>query len=242
MEEKQNAVKDERIKTYVYGLDDLMEGGVPKDYIVLVCGHAGTMKSSLTYSIIYNAYKENRTKSIYLTLEQSKESIREHMEKLGMPSRGMDNPVVIDLARVRKEITNKDDKPKKVDWLNSIIGVLKNYKERFGCEVIVLDSLAALYALTSFKNPRAELFEFFERLRDLNVTSFLISEVPTDRNVYGLYGIEDFLSDGILELKVQQTDRGSNLYLGVVKMRKTHHSRKLMPLIFESGRFEVITE
>ena len=242
--ENQNEIKDERIKTYVYGLDDLMEGGVPKDYIVLVCGHAGTMKSSLTYSIIYNAYKEKRTKSIYLTLEQSKESIREHMEKLGMPSRGMDNPVVIDLSRVRKDMAAKagSDKPKKVDWLNSIIGVLKNYKERFGCEVIVLDSLAALYALTSFKNPRAELFEFFERLRDLGVTSFLISEVPTDRNVYGLYGIEDFLSDGIMELKVRQTDRGSNLYLGVVKMRKTHHSRKFMPLIFESGRFEVITE
>jgi len=133
-------------------------------------------------------------------------------------------------------------KPQNVDWLKSIIGVLKNYKERFGCEALVLDSLAAVYALTTFKNPRGELFSFFEQIRDLGVTTFLISEMPTDREVYGLYGIEDFLSDGILHLKVEQTSGGANLYLGVVKMRKTHHTREFMPLIFENGRFEVIRQ
>ena len=230
----------ERVRTYVKGLDELMEGGVPKKHIVLVCGHAGTMKSSLTYSIIYNAYKDKGLKSIYLTLEQSKMSLYTHMEKLGMPSKGVDGVAIIDLAKVRKDVAQDKTKAEKVDWLKSIISVLKHYKQRFGCDILVLDSLAALYALTTFKNPRAELFYFFERLRDLDVTTFLISEIPTDRNVYGLYGIEDFLSDGIIHLKVDQTDAGANLYLGIVKMRTTNHTRSFMPLIFEDGRFEVV--
>ena len=230
----------ERIPTYVKGLDELMEGGVPKKHIVLVCGHAGTMKSSLTYSIIYNAYKDRGIKSVYLTLEQGKESLYTHMEKLGMPSKGVDGVAIIDLAKIRKDVAMDKAKAEKVDWLKSIISVLKHYKERFGFDVLVLDSLAALYALTTFKNPRAELFYFFERLRELDITIFLISEIPTDRNVYGLYGIEDFLSDGIIHLKVEQTDAGANLYLGVVKMRTTNHTRSFMPLIFEDGRFEVV--
>ncbi len=230
----------ERIPTYVKGLDELMEGGVPKKHIVLVCGHAGTMKSSLTYSIIYNAYKDRGIKSVYLTLEQGKDSLYTHMEKLGMPSKGVDGVAIIDLAKIRKDVAMDKAKAEKVDWLKSIISVLKHYKERFGFDVLVLDSLAALYALTTFKNPRAELFYFFERLRELDITIFLISEIPTDRNVYGLYGIEDFLSDGIIHLKVEQTDAGANLYLGVVKMRTTNHTRSFMPLIFEDGRFEVV--
>ena len=234
--------KDMRIPTYIVNLDDILQGGVPTEYIVLVCGHAGTMKSSVGYSIIYNGAKNDGLKAIYLTLEQGKDSILEHMERLGMPSVGLDNLVVVDLSRVRKDIVQDQSKPQNVDWLKSIIGVLKNYKERFGCEVLVLDSLAALYALATFKNPRGELFHFFEQIRELGVTTFLISEMPTDREVFGLYGIEDFLSDGIIHLKVEETDQGANLYLGVVKMRKTHHSRKYHPLIFESGSFEVVQQ
>ncbi len=233
---------DKRLRTYVEGLDPVMEGGIPDEYIVLMCGHAGTMKSSVTYSIIYNAAKKEGKKGIYLTLEQSKQSIVDHMSKLGMPPTGIENLAIMDLAKVRKDIESKTQDKRNIDWLNSILGVLKNYKDKFGCDVIVLDSLAALYALTSFKNPRAELFYFFEKIRDLGVTTLLISEIPTDRNVYGLYGIEDFLSDGIIHLKVEQTDSGSNLYLGVVKMRKTNHTRNFMPLIFEDGGFEVVRD
>ena len=233
---------DPRVPTHIIGLDEILEGGVPKNYIVLICGHAGTMKSTVGYSIIYNGCKKEGLRSIYLTLEQSKQSIIEHVERLEMPSKGLDDLVIVDLARVRKDITVDKTKPQNVDWLKSIIGVLRNYKQKFGCEALVLDSLAAVYALTTFKNPRGELFSFFEQIRDLNVTTFLISEMPTDREVYGLYGIEDFLSDGIIHLKVEQTDRGANLYLGVVKMRKTHHTRQFMPLIFENGKFEVISQ
>lgn len=234
--------EDERIPTYIKGLDELLEGGVPKKYITLLCGHAGTMKSSVGYSILYNSNREHGTKGIYLTLEQSKESIQEHMSRLGMPSEGMEDLVIIDLAKVRKDMARDHSKNEQIDWPTAIITALRNYKEAYDCEVLVFDSLAALYALTSFTNPRAELFHFFEQLRDLQITNFLISEMPTDKMVYGIYGIEDFLSDGIIHLKVEQLGNATNLYLGVVKMRKTHHPRNFFPLIFESGQFEVVPQ
>jgi len=230
-----------RVKTYVKGLDERMEGGIPEKYIVLVCGHAGTMKSSFGYSMIYYGATLEGKKGMYLTLEQSRNSLLEHMEKLGMKQEGMEALTVIALARVRKDAMMDQSKSQSIDWIHSIITALKSYKEMFGCEVLVMDSLAALYALTEFKNPRGELFHFFEKLRDLDMTCFLISEMPTDREVFGLYGVEDFLSDGIIHLYLQRKENTANLYVNINKMRKTNHDKGFFPLIFEDGCFEIVT-
>jgi len=232
--------ESDRIPTYIRGLDERMEGGVPEKYIVLVCGHAGTMKSSFSYSMLYKNAKDFGRKGMYLTLEQSRTSLIEHMDKLGMSQEGLEDLVVIDLARVRKDAA-MDNKGKDIDWIHSIITALKSYKKMFGCEVLALDSLAALYALTQFKNPRGELFHFFEQLRDLGMTAFLISEMPTDREVFGLYGVEDFLSDGIIHLHLVRDGNTANLYVNINKMRKTKHDRGFFPLIFENGEFEIVT-
>ena len=232
---------DDRVQTYIRGLDERMEGGVPKQYIVLVCGHAGTMKSSFCYSMLYRNAKDHGTKGMYLTLEQSRQSLLDHMEKLGMKQEGLEDLVVIDLARVRKDAMMDQKKSAEIDWIHSILTALKSYQKMFGCEVLALDSLAALYALTEFRNPRAQLFYFFEQLRDLGMTSFLISEMPTDKEVFGLYGVEDFLSDGIFHLHVVREGNTANLYVNINKMRKTNHDRGFFPLIFERGEFEIVT-
>ena len=234
-------MEDNRVRTYVRGLDERMEGGIPEKYIVLVCGHAGTMKSSFTFSALYRGAKEEGVKGMYLTLEQSRASLLEHMEKMGMEMEGIEDIVIIDLARVRKDVMMDQSGNKQIDWIHSIITALSSYKKMFGCEVLVLDSLAALYALTEFKNPRSELFYFFERLRDLQVTALLISEMPTDREVFGLYGVEDFLSDGIIHLHTVRKEDTCNLYVNINKMRKTNHDRGFFPLIFEDGEFEIVT-
>ena len=43
----------DRLKTYVEGFDDALGGGIPRGSIVLVAGTPGTMKTALTFSILY---------------------------------------------------------------------------------------------------------------------------------------------------------------------------------------------
>ncbi|MCK7502862.1 MAG: hypothetical protein MZV70_01345 [Desulfobacterales bacterium] len=61
-----------------------MEGGVPEGHLVLVAGTPGTMKSSLCYYMLYNHALESGTTSVYVTLEQSRDSLLKQMEKMGM--------------------------------------------------------------------------------------------------------------------------------------------------------------
>jgi KaiC/GvpD/RAD55 family RecA-like ATPase len=250
--ENQDAIdrlESTRIPTYVVGLDERMDGGIPTKYVVLVSGRAGSMKSSFVFNILYNLSKQEHRKSMYITLEQSRKSLIRHMSRLGFDIAGtkslmisdLDDLVIIDMAKLRKETGLAA--PEGVDWINSLLTQIRRYKEMFGCDVLAIDSLSALYSLAEFKNPRAELFIFFERLRDLGVTVFLITEMVTpDRELYGQYGVEEFLADGIIHLKTEKYGNKANLFLGVVKMRETKHDRDYFPLIVEHGSFEIVAD
>ena len=71
-----------RIPTHVEGLDENMQGGIPKGHICIVAGASGAMKSSVTFSVLYNAVLYGETSGIYVTLEQGKDSLRAHMSNI----------------------------------------------------------------------------------------------------------------------------------------------------------------
>jgi RecA/RadA recombinase len=49
----------DRVRTYIAGMDEYLEGGIPRGFATLICGRPGSMKSSLAYSILYkNAIRD----------------------------------------------------------------------------------------------------------------------------------------------------------------------------------------
>jgi len=239
--------EDDRLPTFVDGLDGMLEGGIPSKHVVLVCGRAGSMKSSFCYYILHKLAENDDRKTIYLSLEQSRQSLLRHMKRLGLRKEvatsfmvsDLDDMVVVDMAALRKEGEVSED----IDWLSSIVNQLKSYKESFGADAVAIDSLSALYSLTTFKNPRSELFFFFEKLRSLDLTVFLISEMYGENlNQYGPYGVEEFLADGIVHIKTEEYANRANLFLGVVKMRETNHPRDYYPLIVDQYGFGIVRD
>jgi KaiC/GvpD/RAD55 family RecA-like ATPase len=226
----------DRVKTFVKGLDERLEGGVPKNSVVLVAGKAGSMKSSFCFSIIYNQALTEGRRGVYISLEQNRQSLLEHMIGLGMDVTEMDNIIIVDLGKLRKVVHSSEGQTnKQIDWMETLRTQLRSYKETFGCSLVVIDSLS------NFGNKRTELFHFFENLRDLKMTTFLVSEVTGgSESEFGTYEVESFLSDAIIHLDMEREDRNVNLFMGVVKMRKTHHERGYFPLLFDKDGFELV--
>ena len=251
--------KDEikRVPTYIQGFDDALQGGVPEGHIVLMAGSAGTMKSSVSFNILYNEALAGKT-CLYLTLEQSYHSLINHCINMGydftkvhtvimrdlgnfnndiakLNANKGGNLIIVDVGCIRKEI--KDVKvSENRSWLNVIKNIIKKIKTESRLDSFVLDSMSALYVLSRFENPRIELFYIFEFLRDLNVTTYLVTEVPLDGSRFGEFD-EDFLSDGIIHLKLTPFRRNIVREIRVVKMRTTACNHDIFSLELKNGKF-----
>jgi len=224
----------QRVKTYVDGFDELLNGGLPKGHVIVVCGTAGTMKSSLAYSILYRNAIENGMKGLYLSLEQNRQSLEDHMLGLGFDIQKTAGHLDIwDLGMMRSKLISGET------WVNLLKKDLGEHKSRNGLDILVLDSLPALDIVAKFKDAREELFYLFEWLRELRVTTILISEMTEGSPKYSRND-EDFLSDGILHLRMQFVDDVHvQRRLRAVKMRNTRHSMDFHTLLFDGARFGV---
>ena len=107
----------DRVKTFIQGFDEAIGGGVPKGHVVLVSGSPGTMKTSMTFSILYNNVKAG-SKGLYISLEENHDDLKGAMEDLGMS--GIDNMelYILDVSKIRLE--HKDEELNK-NWLDILI-------------------------------------------------------------------------------------------------------------------------
>lgn len=237
------AALEGRIPTYVLGLDTRLDGGIPRGHIVLVAGPPGSLKSSFVYRILYHEARDHGAAGLYLSMEQSRASLVSQMASLRMDPREAKGVHIIDVRALRREIEEVREQPR---WLLGLRRQLARYKEEMGCDLVALDSLDALYALAPFESPRNEIFQFFEELRDLNATTFLVSEMPRDTVRFAHFGVEEFLADTIIHMRLREVDVGLSTsvrrYIGVVKMRGVDHDLDYYPLLVEDGTFEIVSE
>lgn len=230
-----------RIPTYVEGLDPRLGGGVPPGSVVVIEGSAGCMKSTLAYSILYRNAIEKGSNGLYITIEQPRKDIEEHMAGVGMDktARGVgDKLAIIDLGELRSFLSEAGEDELKADWFKSVLNQIHSYRRNHPLDLVVLDSLNGLFALTQDPNPRLELFHFIKDLKTLPITVFLISEVSANAPISE--SLAGFLADGIIRLEAKRQDDMVNLQLGVVKMRKAAHDHSFFPFMIRKGGFEVV--
>jgi KaiC/GvpD/RAD55 family RecA-like ATPase len=62
-----------------------------------------------------------------------------------------------------------------------------------------------------------------------------------DHKQFGVYGVEDYLSDGVMHLTMERKGDDITRKLGVIKMRHTHHQLGYKPINWnpEDQRFTI---
>ena len=222
-----------RYRTHVHGLDENIGGGIPDGSIVLLSGTAGVMKSSLAYYILYANAMHESVPGLYVSLEQSRDSLMRQVRGLGFDGKLKANLDILDLGELRM-------KTEGANWLDTFKFAIEETRKRMRYDLLVIDSLGALSLISQFQRPREDIFRMYEWLRSLNVTTILISEMPVGNFQY--YGGEetDFLSDGIIHLKmVEVGETEVQRRLRCVKLRGTEHSSSCYTFNFKDSGFFV---
>ncbi len=236
------------VKTFIRGFDDgVLRGGVPQGHVVLLRGASGTMKSSLAYYVLYRNALEG-TPGLYVTLEQAAGSLLEHVAGLGLRATQVSDTLpILDLSRGREyleELAGKvgvlagRDLREGEALLTVLQGKILDLRRRQGFELLAIDSWDALELVLEFADRRTETFAFFEWLRDLGVTSLLVSEEPPSEESASALE-EEFLADGIVRLRMAPvTETSFQRRIQCTKMRSVNQDSDDHTLLFENGRFE----
>ena len=237
------------VKTHIRGFDDdVLRGGIPQGHVVLVRGASGTMKSSLAYYVLYHNALEGAP-GLYVTLEQTAAGLLEHVAALGLKATAVSEALpILDLSRGREYLEEMVSKVGSMAETTAprgeaLLAVLKakifELRKKRNFRLLAIDSWDALELVLEFADRRAETFGFFEWLRDLGVTSLLISEEPAlEAPPTALE--EEFLADGILHLRLEPvTETSFQRRVQCVKMRSVNQDSDDHTLLFENGRFEV---
>lgn len=225
-----------RKPTFVRGLDETLEGGIPEGHIVLLAGAPGTMKSSLAFSILYQNALHNGDRGLYLTLEQSKTSLVEHLETMGMdePS-AYEMLSIFDMAMLRKNLSFMAEG----SWITLFKGYVKNLMEMDPYRFVVIDSMNVLETMAGFGERRTELFYLFEWLKELEATVLLLLETREGASQGGELD-EAYLADGVFQLDLYPvSDLDVQRRLRCVKLRAVNHDMSSFALVWNGDTFEI---
>jgi KaiC/GvpD/RAD55 family RecA-like ATPase/exonuclease VII small subunit len=196
-------------------LDHIFGGGLPVGYVIIVNGPAGTMKSTLCYSMLHSLASKSGKRSMYFSLEQKRDSIVRQMDRMGLNLEATNGSmIVVDMVDLRKRM---EDEPG--DWRQILMRYVKNVHDQMPFDYFVLDSLDSFRGMTQAELDRESMKDLFDWFKGLGVTVLVITEKPIGTLLESEHG-ETYLADGVVELQMKEfADAKVHRWLRCIKMR-----------------------
>jgi KaiC/GvpD/RAD55 family RecA-like ATPase len=220
----------ERTKTGIPGLDELLNGGIPKGSNVLVAGGAGTGKTILTTQYLYNGATQENEAGLFVTLEGNIRDISWNMESFQWDIKALQDRNMLTIYRLN--LGNLKDNSSVEQRIEEELAEIEKEVKSIDAKRLVIDSTTVFGAYLDPSVLRTTLFKFGDRLKDLGCTTLLTSETQPTKSTFSAYGVEEFVADGILALYFTPPNRS----IFIRKMRGTEHDKDPHPLEFgENG-------
>jgi len=215
-----------RVPTGIRGFDQLIQGGFRRGSVNLLSGGPGTGKTVFAIEYLLNGIYLFNEGGIYISFDESKESVFESMRSLGW-----------DLNKLEQE-----DKFKFVEYapeqLMKILseggGLLDNLMSKSKAKRLVIDSISTFLLISSSEfGKREQLSSFFKLLKKWEVTTVLTNEyTPLSGNEISKESLSImFEVDSITQMYYTHANIGEERkrFIEVYKMRGTKHLTKAVP-------------
>ena len=223
----------ERIKTGIFGLDQLIEGGFRDNTATVVVGSSGTGKTTFAIQFLMHGI-ENGEQGLYVTMEESPDQI---MKEAAMMGWDMESHHEKSLFFIH--LKGKNFKKMIEEKLPQLVKARSDYDIRTR---VVIDPMTPVIWATEDKLEQRELIgKLFYTLKELGVVLATVEEHSKPGEMIG----EDvllpvYLSDAVLYLEYYPIGGAFNRTLKIIKMRGTHHGEGVYPYIFARGAGAII--
>lgn len=222
-----SAAPRERCRTGVGGLDNILEGGIPKGNTVLLAGSVGTGKTTLALEFLIRG-AESGESSLFLSVTEATDKLLENMRSFEffrpeLLEKGALTLVDVPVLYEKLGLTHEE---LRIDEINALLQTIDRLIEETHAQRVVIDSITSLgYRIRREERIRDFMLRLGQTLARRGSTSLLVSEIGPLPGRYSLHGVEEVVVDGVILLGNARRQGDILRVLQVIKMRGTSHSR-----------------
>ena len=222
--------------TGIKGLDEITEGGLPKNRVTLIGGGTGSGKTLLGIDFIINGAAHYNEPGVFMSFEETQDELYKDVAALNLDLQGYVSRKQIRLEYVlleRRDIQASDFN------LEGLLVRLEAAIDSIGAKRVVLDSIESLFAgITDNGILRLEIKRLFRWLKEKQVTAIVTGEPGQDS--YTRHGLEEYISDCIILLDNRVSEQISVRRVRVIKYRGSNHGTNEYPFVIDKDGLSVI--
>lgn len=218
----------DRIKTGIYGLDQLIEGGLRDKTAIVVVGSSGTGKTTFVMQFLMHGI-ENGEQGLYVTLEESPEQIMKEAALMGWDMKKHHEKSLFFI-----HLKGRNFKKMIEEQLPQLVKARADYEIKTR---VVIDPMTPVIWATADKLEQRELIgKLFYLLKELGVVMATVEEHARPGETIGEDVVTPiYLADGAIHLEYYPIGGAFNRTLKIIKMRGAHHGEGVYPYIFARG-------
>lgn len=211
------------LKLGIDGLDAMIQGGIPKQSLMVTIGPPGSGKTTFGLQFLNEGLRQGDP-GVYITLEESADRIVRSATEKGFPYDEYieaGNLAVVDIDAL--DMANS---------LRTIQSDLVRLIDEFGATRLVLDSVSLLEMMFQDRATRRnEVYAFTKSLKEAGITTMLTSEVSNDNPYVSRHGIVEYLTDAVFVLQYIRPEdfQETRMAVEIQKIRDANHSREKKP-------------
>lgn len=232
-------MNEERVKSGIQGLDELIEGGFPRGFCYAIVGGPGAGKTIFGAQFLYHGITRYGENGLYVTLEEPPYSINGNMARFGWNLYELEKRekiVLVDASPVRSpqcQYIVKGCIGTEEFSVDGLLGVIAEAKRKINAKRCVVDSLKALSIQYRDEfEARQQILKLIRSLTEMKLTTMLISETAEEKLDSQSFGTEEFLAQGVIYLHTYRIRDSVVRAVEVRKMRGVKTINKLCPYAF----------
>lgn len=221
-EQQASSVQGLRVPTGVTGLDSLISGGLLRGKTFLVAGETGTGKTIFALKFLLKGASEGEA-GLYIPFDETIQGTIEGALTLGWDLEEPMRKNMLRILDVRPFFAEIVREKFMAEIVKKVIGELKRHVDQMHAKRLVIDPVAPLMGEVIDVSWTRDYIRGFVAAAEnfLGCTTIITSEVPTGSQTLSRFGVEEFLSSGIIKLSIANVNNRSYRAIQIRKMRWT---------------------